>query len=492
MVTTRALATTLRPLVGVVVVLFAWRTFAALDLTSLWNDELRTVEKSFQPSLPFLFQYLREDVHPPLYYVLVWLLGQLFGQTVLVLRGLSWFAYLLTTWAITRAVWLWHRSMIAATIASCLAVSLPFTVRFAVEGKAYSVVCALIALALWQRLRWLRGDGGAGPLYAIAYAAAALTHYYGLGLLLAQALVDGFRRDWSTFRWDAWALVIPTLWMLGSLAFLLGEGGRQWLPPASVVLLLKLATLALGEHWQLALALFALLCFILRITRRFGTESTSAQLVRIWGLDAAALLAVSSFVISVWRPSAFDRYYIVLLPASVGALSGWLGMQVQGRNSAGWRVWLLMFILAGLLVLFWGDAFTQIAPGPGISHRKGQDFRAVSFKAASGNIKISRQCRQLNASDYVLSQGGLLAAPQTRWRCPDQQRSLSDWLAQLDGSDSAASQPSGDLIFAVVGRRQAGEAVPVTADLEAIESAGYACRPLERLGPSTLVVRCRR
>ena len=61
-----------------------------IDATSLWTDELYSVGKSFQPSLSRLMAMLREDIHPPAYYGLLWVWGHLVGQSPVTLRLLSW------------------------------------------------------------------------------------------------------------------------------------------------------------------------------------------------------------------------------------------------------------------------------------------------------------------------------------------------------------------------------------------------------------------
>ena len=73
---------------------FALRALSLIDATGLWSDELYTVGKSFQPSYEVLLAMLRLDTHPPLYYSLVWLWGQLLPASAITLRLLSWLVYL--------------------------------------------------------------------------------------------------------------------------------------------------------------------------------------------------------------------------------------------------------------------------------------------------------------------------------------------------------------------------------------------------------------
>lgn len=101
-------------LAGVTALAFAFKTLAALPLTSLWEDELASALKAFQLSRLQLSGYWRNGVHPPLYYGLLWAVGKLIGQTTLVLRGFSWLAYIAAACVLAWTCWLWSRSRAAA------------------------------------------------------------------------------------------------------------------------------------------------------------------------------------------------------------------------------------------------------------------------------------------------------------------------------------------------------------------------------------------
>ena len=466
-----------------VAALFVFRTLTVIDLTSLWNDELRTVEKSFQPSLAFLWRYLRSDVHPPLYYLAVWLLGQLFGQTVLVLRGFSWVLYLLTGLALMAAVWRWRPSGVALASAGLLAWALPFTVRFAVEGKAYALMAALIALALWQRQRLLLKRPGAARWYGLAWAAAALTHYYAFGLLLAQVACDA-RRGWrAPMRAACWALILPGLWTISLISFLSTQAGREWIPPASPVLLTQTLRLALGDQWLWILAITAALVGVLTLTRRPAPAEPRGGLVAAWGLDAALLLTLVSVTVSLWKPSAVDRYYIVVVPACIGALSCWFGTQIRVQERLDWRAALTLLALTLLLVRFWGDAYTPVLPRQGVIHRKGENVRAISLATADAPWRYSRQCRQLNASDHVLRQGHWPVGDHA-WICVGPRLQHQDWVRLI-----APLKPGDALVMAAVGKRQISLG-GIERDREQLEGMGLRCGRMQRYGPGTRLLRC--
>ena len=84
-------------LAGLICGAFALRALLLIDATALWSDELYSVGKSFQASPAAVLGMLRQDTHPPLYYLLLWGWGQLVGQSPISLRLLSWLAYLAET-----------------------------------------------------------------------------------------------------------------------------------------------------------------------------------------------------------------------------------------------------------------------------------------------------------------------------------------------------------------------------------------------------------
>ena len=120
---------------------FALRTLVLIDATALWSDELYSVGKSFQPSPLELLGMLRQDTHPPFYYLLLWIWGQLLGQTPVSLRLLSWLAYLAGgSVMVAQAVALGDGRQRVLPLALLLAFCSPYPVRFAIEGKSYALL----------------------------------------------------------------------------------------------------------------------------------------------------------------------------------------------------------------------------------------------------------------------------------------------------------------------------------------------------------------
>jgi len=475
-------------LLGLLVLAFACKTLASLQRTSLWFDELASAGKSFQPSLNFIFGKLRQDVHPPFYYIKLWIAGHIFGQTTIVLRGFSWIFYILTACALAAGCWTWGRSRLAAAIAALLAVALPFTIRYAVEGKGYSLLTFTICLATLYRLRLLRGQSSAAAPCALFWSAAALTHYYGLGLLLIQALLD-WRRGLRSWRALAWGLVLPSLWMAANLRFLLGSGGRDWIPPAGLWLLVDSLRLALGDHWAPCLALIgALVLLVWRRSR--GLTPRLADLAVAWGLDAGLLLLVLTALISVVRPSAFPRYYIVLVPACLGVCACWLGAVLEAAPDRRWP-WPEAALLAAVLGLFWTGGHTQISPPPAWgATRDGSDFRSLSLMAATATDKYTTdfQCPVLNIYDDLLRQERLSSA-RSRWQCLP--RSPAAGAPAFSGLIGAAPPRTVLIGTGTLPWRLQLEQEQLQPFRRHLEGLGYRCRRDPRSSRAASLISCR-
>ena len=127
---------------GLVATAFALRTLSLIDATALWSDELYSVGKSFQPSPGALLDMLRQDTHPPFYYLLLWIWGQLLGQTPVSLRLLSWLTYLVGgSVMVAQAVALGDGRQRVLPLALLLAFCSPYPVRFAIVGKSLPCWC---------------------------------------------------------------------------------------------------------------------------------------------------------------------------------------------------------------------------------------------------------------------------------------------------------------------------------------------------------------
>ena len=387
---------------------FALKALWLIDATALWSDELYSVGKSFQASPAALLAMLRHDTHPPLYYGVLWGWGQLVGQSPITLRLLSWLAYgaggvVMVAQASALAV---HKRLgWTVSLAALMAFCSPYPIRFSIEGKSYALLVLFVALAWW----W-RNQGRLLP-YALAVALASLTHFYGLFLLVAAGAWDGSRRRWG-LCFAAGLGVIPALaWIAYASDYLFSSKPGSWISHPSFALLEDTLARGLGV-WPLPK--LALLLLTLVILRRWGglkpVRWFDADLLDRTGVIPSALMVVGVVLISFFKPLAFSRYFVVLIPALVPVLAVLFGDAQLNRGGR----WFASTVLVILICSWWGPGFAELDPGLG-GVREQDQFRMVSRQTDGLPERYSPRARLLNLSDRMEQQMGQISAPVAAW-----------------------------------------------------------------------------
>jgi hypothetical protein len=216
-----------------------------LGQESLWVDEAWTLTCTLG-SLGDLVETVRQDVHPPLYYLMVRLWARLLGTGETLLRLPS---VLMSTGVVALTYCLGRRLVgrwAAVVAAAALAVA-PFQVQYAQEARSYAQLLLLTVLSMLCLVR-LIDTGGRGWSMGWLGSAAALvwTHYVGLIVLLCHwAIVlavlvrdrSGSRRSAvSPGRWILLQFVLAVL-LLPALVLLLEQAWARpadfWVPPVS-------------------------------------------------------------------------------------------------------------------------------------------------------------------------------------------------------------------------------------------------------------------
>ncbi|MEB3262835.1 MAG: hypothetical protein VKJ66_00515 [Synechococcus sp.] len=488
--------------------LFAARALLLVDATSLWGDELSTARKSFQPSLAYLFEYLRTDTHPPLYYGLLWLWGRWLPQTAPSLRLFSWGAYLLggvvMAWQ-TRGMALAlprRRQGIALALALLLAFCSPFPVRFSIEAKGYSLLVLALALALLARRRWLAAPAAATAGrrsallgYGLALAAAGLIHYYGLFYAVALGLND-LALAWLPARRSARHLgsaaiaagaALPSLgWIWISRRYLLqGSEAGEWIGAPDAGLFEEVLARALGP-WPLPKLLLLALALLLYLRLRRPGPAAAPLVPRPWalwldhsGLQAGLLLVVLVVGVSVVKPLASARYFVVLLPALVPFLSlACAALPSPGSGPARWLGWLVGM---ALVVSFWSQSFEQLDPAaPFTGSRETNDFRQLVLASQDTPVRLSPRAHHFRTAEQLLQRAGALPPSSGRWE------DLRDLRRQVRRGEAPAA-----LVLAETGGPDSVQR-RIDPSLERLQDLGYTCRRdlLDR--PHLRLCRCRR
>ena len=439
-----------------VAVAFALKALVLIDATALWSDELYSVGKSFQSNPLAMVEMLREDTHPPLYYALLWCWGHMVGQTPISLRLLSWLAYLaggavMVAQALALADGPQRRRVLALSMV--LAFCSPYPVRFAIEGKSYALLVLLVALAWW----WRRAQRPVA--YGVAAALAGLTHFYGLFLMLAAAAWDGSQRRW-TLAMAALMGSLPAIAWIGYAAdYLFSSRSGSWIGTPDFALFEDTLARGLGL-WPLPkLALVLLLVWGLR---RWGGMAPlrwgDRRLLDGSAVGPAALMVVAVLVVSLVKPLAFSRYFVVVLPSVVPLVAVLVTTSSLNRLGRGFALVVVMVLLAS----WWGPGFAELdASGGGV--REQNQFRWISQRTSGLPERFSPRARLLNLSDQMEVAMGRVAPPEDAWGDRHQLRQRLETIPLPPQLWLASSGPSSAMMR------------KLTPMQERVQAAGYRC-----------------
>lgn len=169
-----------------------------LEHQSLWADEGNSVAMAPRAPLDIL-QRTANDIHPPLYYLLLHYWVALVGTSVFALRAFSVFCgvvAVVSTYAIGRKL---HPVPTVAIIAAALLAISPFAIHYSQESRMYMLVTAL-GTASW--LAWFSWGKSKIDRLALAYWLVTLamlySHYYAVPLVVAQNIA------WLICFWGIW------------------------------------------------------------------------------------------------------------------------------------------------------------------------------------------------------------------------------------------------------------------------------------------------
>ncbi|WP_231856352.1 glycosyltransferase family 39 protein [Synechococcus sp. MIT S9508] len=465
---------------------FAFKALFLVDATSLWIDELSSAGKSFQSDYSGLVAWLRRDTHPPFYYTLLWFWGGVAGKTSVSLRLFSWLAY-----ALGGVLVIWQAGSLAlrdvrGKAMACSALLFfcsPYPVRFAIEGKSYAFLVLLIALGWFLRSRCIRQQsyllGFLG--YGFVVAAASLTHFYGLFIFFAAGVWDVWRRRWRLGSVVFIALVPSFAWVIYASSYLFGSSAGAWIGRPDFALFEDTLARAIGP-WPLPkLVLFFLVLLGLRrwgvkhVSHGFKNQSFNRfALMDVCGLTASAIMVVGLVAISFFKPMAFSRYFVVLLPAVIPWLAV-TGAQLH-LNRRGSKVVVLLSVI--VLLLWWQQSFLGINGVLGGS-RESDNFRAVSLLTAGQQERYSPRPRLLQFSDQVQLASGRIAVYPAPWGGPyDLNRRLQQRPLPTE------------VWLATSGPEQMLQKGLLPLETEAAQ-AGLSCEALDASPAFTRVLRCR-
>jgi uncharacterized membrane protein len=206
-------------LAAVVVAVAAGVALRLYTRSDLWLDEALTVHTARLP-LGDLFEQLRHDGHPPLYYLLLHVWMKVFGEGDEAVRSLSGVFGILTLpvlWVAAKR----YGGRATAVAAVLLLATSPFAIRYSTETRMYSLVMLLVLLG-WLALQLALERPTLLRLAAVAVVSGllALTHYWSFYLLAATAIL----LLWRWRKGDPAGLRAVVAMLVGGVLFL------PWLP----------------------------------------------------------------------------------------------------------------------------------------------------------------------------------------------------------------------------------------------------------------------
>jgi uncharacterized membrane protein len=235
-----------------ILVLATFLRFYHLTQISLWHDEAFSATLVNYPWKE-MFYRIGLDVHPPLYYVLLRVWADVFGHSVLALRGFSavfGVAAVLMIYLVVKQAF--KNNTLALVTALFLAVD-PFQIQYVTEARMYTFGTFIILLSAYYLLKALELERAyyAGNRllraklirtwlwFALATSAAMYTHYYEffsvfaifLYALYAQIRMHGaqLRRYWYALGAYVGVLLLYVPWVKTFLYQFGQVQGNYWI-----------------------------------------------------------------------------------------------------------------------------------------------------------------------------------------------------------------------------------------------------------------------
>lgn len=293
-----------------------------------------------------------DDVHPPLYFLLLAGWVALLGESDVVVRLLSVIGGMLglvATYRVGRALFDRRTALIALIVLGTSS----FFVYYAREARMYSLLLALSAWSMWAYWRWQHAPSRFHALtYAISMAALLYTHYYGLLIIASQVLHLLLVAPRQLGRWllcggGALLLFMPWLPIWIDQIHLHPHGPLATPTPTNATTVTWLILMLTS-----GLSLWIALPFVVgRALPQFPRVRSALLLLLVWLLlTPIAVLTVNAYVAPLYQP----RYLIGILPALALLLA-------YGLRHVVWKP-LAAVLLVGLVIVqlvayptFWPD-----------------------------------------------------------------------------------------------------------------------------------------
>lgn len=288
-----------------------------LGTESVWLDEAASIQIASDPPADVLSDSA-QDVHPPLYYLILHAWMRAFGDTAQAVRLLSVVFSLLAIVAVARAAAYWF-SRDAAIVAAALFAISPLAITFAQEGRMYALLSLTAILSVDEFLRAVRTGARGAMIRCVAVTSAMLyTHAYAGFVVAGEGLwllgVVAFSRDERSHAWRRGGLAIGLSvvaflpWVPSFLNQVRGVERSFWIPASGT---LAGAIEAQAGSLPLACLLIALAAAAVVLARRSPAPALLATVV-------VCVVGIPYGLSRVSSPIFLPKYTIAALPAFLG------------------------------------------------------------------------------------------------------------------------------------------------------------------------------
>ena len=312
---------------------------------NIWTDEGYTIDllrncKTFQE----VCNFTAEDVHPPLYYLILKIFTDRFGIHLLLIKILSIVPMLLTM--VLGATVIRKEFGFRTALFFILTLgTLPCTMEYAVQARMYTWAIFFVTLCGLEAYRTATQGKLIGWLgYLLGGVGAAYTHYFAFvavlwiyGFLFLYLLI---RRRKQLLKWLATALlslVIYLPWLTKMSAQIKGVSGSYWIPEIDGKVLLSYFPWIVNTNLPYVTAVMtvvfviALLLIAYQIRKKKALDGKTAA--ALFGVGIPILVVVTGVALSkLIRPIFIIRY---IMP-SIGLLCLFLAIAFSYLETKAW------------------------------------------------------------------------------------------------------------------------------------------------------------
>jgi uncharacterized membrane protein len=368
---------------------------------SYWLDELFSVNLSRLP-IREMHAVLLNDVHPPLYQVLLKLWMKMAGPSEPATRLFSALCAMAAVGLLWRHARGWGPVFLVSAVTLLASSKLLIFYSNETRGYALALLCSMAVTLSAPRTR----QQPAGALFALSCLALSLTHYFGLiyvGAMLAVCLQQALPNRVAVGRLimiGLGCLAWPAHHLLHG-AVLAKTGGAFWITVRGVQDSLSIAGTALSPVWSAPLGTqdsassaagpVLVLCILLAMGRiracRTSSHPATSELAQLaLRMGAICLLfLVAIALIDLHTPMSTVRNFIILLPPLV--LLGAGSLSVIGTAQPG----LLKPLMVGLGIVCSVSMWTA-REGVAMKSTPRQDWKsavtALAPHAATRTVRV--------------------------------------------------------------------------------------------------------